>query len=115
MAQQAGNDQINPTSLRFRDFVSRNPATQAQLAHHSISRGHLTRLDQPSDDNNILTATPSNENAGLPLLNMRCCCGRADCAYLEHNDASLRGLEKDLETAARLGKVCVTWPESFQI
>lgn len=105
MVDQTGNDQINATSLRFRDFVSRNPAVQAQQAHHSISQAHLTRLDHTGDDNNILTATPSNGNAELPT-NMRCCCGRPDCAFLEHNDASLRGLEKDLETAARLGKVC---------
>jgi hypothetical protein len=36
---------------------------------------------------------------------LRCCCGRNDCALLEHNNIALEGLEKDLETAARLGQV----------
>jgi hypothetical protein len=37
--------------------------------------------------------------------NLRCCCGQPACAYLEHNNAALGGLEKDLETAAKLGQV----------
>ncbi|CAI7640125.1 unnamed protein product [Penicillium palitans] len=47
---------------------------------------------------------------------LRCCCGRNDCALLEHNNVALEGLEKDLETAARLGQVHSTsferWPPS---
>lgn len=39
-----------------------------------------------------------------------CCCGRPSCAYWEHNNAALGGLERDLETAARLGQVSlVAW------
>jgi hypothetical protein len=37
--------------------------------------------------------------------NLRCCCGQPSCAYLDHNNAALGGLEKDLETAAKLGQV----------
>ena len=37
---------------------------------------------------------------------LQCCCGRRDCAYLRHNNVALGDLEKDLETAARLGQVC---------
>lgn len=37
---------------------------------------------------------------------MQCCCGRPTCAFLEHNNVALGGLEKDLETAAQLGQVC---------
>jgi hypothetical protein len=40
-----------------------------------------------------------------PITALRCCCGRNDCALLEHNNVALEGLEKDLETAARLGQV----------
>ena len=36
---------------------------------------------------------------------LTCCCGRPSCAYWEHNNAALSGLERDLETAARLGQV----------
>jgi hypothetical protein len=38
---------------------------------------------------------------------LQCCCGRRDCAYLRHNNVALGDLEKDLETAARLGQVCI--------
>ena len=34
-----------------------------------------------------------------------CCCGNLHCAYLEHNDAALKGLESQLENAARIGQV----------
>jgi hypothetical protein len=47
-------------------------------------------------------------NNSIPEPNMpylQCCCGKLECAYLEHNNAALSGLEKDVETAARLGQV----------
>ena len=44
---------------------------------------------------------------------LRCCCGRNDCALLEHNNVALEGLEKDLETAARLGQVRILFEYSF--
>lgn len=44
-------------------------------------------------------------SAEITSANLRCCCGRFDCALLEHNVVALEGLEKDLETAARLGQV----------
>lgn len=37
---------------------------------------------------------------------LRCCCGRSECAYLQHNNAVLEGLERDVATAAQLGQVC---------
>lgn len=36
---------------------------------------------------------------------MRCCCGRNDCAYLKHSCSVLETVEKDVHTAAKLGKV----------
>lgn len=48
----------------------------------------------------------TNENDEHESTRMKCCCGRSDCAYLEHNNIALGGLERDLETAARLGQVC---------
>ncbi|KAJ0326435.1 hypothetical protein COL5a_006945 [Colletotrichum fioriniae] len=35
---------------------------------------------------------------------MRCCCGRNDCAYLKHSCSVLETVEKDVHTAAKLGK-----------
>ena len=36
---------------------------------------------------------------------LKCCCGRPACAYLNHNNATLESLEKDVQTAAKLGQV----------
>lgn len=34
-----------------------------------------------------------------------CCCGDAACAYLRHNEQALSVLERDVRTAAQIGKV----------
>src|ERR1700739_1791072 len=44
--------------------------------------------------------------------NLACCCGRTSCVYLNHNNAALDDLEKDLRTAAQLGQVCTLWNPS---
>lgn len=36
---------------------------------------------------------------------LRCCCGRPSCAFLEHNNAALGVLERELDMAARMGQV----------
>ena len=47
-----------------------------------------------------------SETEHIPQQHPICCCGNAACAYLRHNQSALDGLEKDVSTAARLGKVC---------
>ncbi|KAE8165841.1 CTLH/CRA C-terminal to lish motif domain-containing protein [Aspergillus tamarii] len=44
---------------------------------------------------------------------LRCCCGRNDCTFLQHNNLALEGLEKDLATAARLGQALLHRHESY--
>ncbi|EER25766.1 hypothetical protein CPC735_042100 [Coccidioides posadasii C735 delta SOWgp] len=44
---------------------------------------------------------------------IKCCCGRPDCAYLQHNNAALQNLEKDVDTAARLGQALLGRHESY--
>ncbi|KAL4945940.1 hypothetical protein BDV06DRAFT_174379 [Aspergillus oleicola] len=44
---------------------------------------------------------------------LHCCCGREECAFLQHNHDALEGLEKDLETAARLGQALLHRHESY--
>ncbi|EFR03050.1 hypothetical protein MGYG_06048 [Nannizzia gypsea CBS 118893] len=46
---------------------------------------------------------------------LECCCGRGDCAYLEHNSAALAELERDVETAARLGQALLNRHESYKV
>jgi len=43
----------------------------------------------------------------VPAKDTECCCGRASCVYLRHNNEALDGLEKDVRMAAQLGQVCV--------
>ncbi|KAL4801927.1 hypothetical protein BDV18DRAFT_154567 [Aspergillus unguis] len=44
---------------------------------------------------------------------LHCCCGREECAFLQNNHDALEGLEKDLETAARLGQALLHRHESY--
>ncbi|KAI4255242.1 MAG: hypothetical protein L6R42_006829 [Xanthoria sp. 1 TBL-2021] len=46
-------------------------------------------------------------------LTPHCCCGRNHCAYLEYNDAALRGLEDDLRRAAEAGQSLLARHEAY--
>ncbi|KAJ5558071.1 hypothetical protein N7535_009561 [Penicillium sp. DV-2018c] len=65
-------------------------------------------MDHPHSSEDLSIPTHS----GTPTT-LRCCCGRNDCALLEHNNVALEGLEKDLETAARLGQALLHRHESY--
>lgn len=47
----------------------------------------------------------AQHESGSPPL--QCCCGSADCVHLKKNCSILEAVEKDVHTAAQLGKVCV--------
>jgi hypothetical protein len=36
---------------------------------------------------------------------MQCCCGKPQCAFLQHNTKTLDSLERDLLSAAQIGQV----------
>ncbi|KAJ5355728.1 hypothetical protein N7517_010337 [Penicillium concentricum] len=65
-------------------------------------------MDTPHSFEDLSIPTHSS-----PTTTLRCCCGRNDCALLEHNNVALEGLEKDLETAARLGQALLHRHESY--
>ncbi|CZR53272.1 uncharacterized protein PAC_03150 [Phialocephala subalpina] len=44
---------------------------------------------------------------------LRCCCGRTDCAYLRHNCLALDDLEKEVRTAAQLGQALLVRHEQY--
>lgn len=46
------------------------------------------------------------------MSNLACCCGHPSCAYLQRNQQAISGLEKDVETAAKLGQVRFHVPRS---
>ncbi|KAJ5128385.1 hypothetical protein N7448_002104 [Penicillium atrosanguineum] len=62
-------------------------------------------------DRDLFPSIPAHESESAPSL--RCCCGRDDCALLEHNEVALMGLEKDLANAARLGQALLHRHESY--
>ena len=57
-----------------------------------------------------LTASPTPDTLLLHASHRMerpaaCCCGRVECAYLEHNNAAMEGLERELHSAAQIGQV----------
>ncbi|KAK2040701.1 hypothetical protein LZ31DRAFT_35797 [Colletotrichum somersetense] len=44
---------------------------------------------------------------------IQCCCGRTDCAYLRHSRSVLETVEKDVHTAAKLGKALLARHEAY--
>jgi hypothetical protein len=97
---------FNSTSSRYKTFLDLN--------HDN----HLERNDPPThipDPQNIMTST----NDVLSEAKLKCCCGRPDCAFLEHNNLAVDDLERKLERAAQLGQVralmsCVCLLVKFQ-
>ena len=43
---------------------------------------------------------------GAQPAELRCCCGREECAFLRHNCSVLLSVERDVHTAAKMGQVC---------
>ncbi|KAI9925699.1 hypothetical protein ASPWEDRAFT_42354 [Aspergillus wentii DTO 134E9] len=72
----------------------------ASHSHSPVPAGHLPGI-------------PTHSSASSPTL--RCCCGRPECTFLAHNHQALEGLEKDLETAARLGQALLHRHESYMV
>ena len=82
------------------------------------SAGNEARTRVPGADSLSLGATAGAHGQGseeeLELRNAlvegprgipQCCCGRPECPFLAHSGQLLDGLEKDVQTAARMGQV----------
>ncbi|KAL2830085.1 hypothetical protein BJY01DRAFT_240506 [Aspergillus pseudoustus] len=61
---------------------------------------------------NVESSIPTHSSS-TSREDLHCCCGRKECAYLQNNHVALEGLEKDLETAARLGQALLHRHESY--
>lgn len=73
-------------------------------------RSHSTLVFTPP---NSSTSQSKHARHGMSTekglsTNSSCCCGRLDCAYLQHNADALESLEKHLRSAAQLGQVRLT-------
>lgn len=83
----------------------RDPRVEQRIGEYDLDN-FSTRIPGTSAGMFAAATTPEDDES----VKMNCCCGRSDCAYLEHNSAALGGLEKNLDTAARLGQVRVADP-----
>ncbi|PLN80525.1 hypothetical protein BDW42DRAFT_170587, partial [Aspergillus taichungensis] len=63
-------------------------------------------------DSHQVPCIPTHSSPSAPAT-LRCCCGRDECAFLHHNQVALEGLEKDLDTAAKLGQALLHRHESY--
>ena len=86
---------LNPTSLRYKSFCDTNDDLP-----HPRDLGRSDLADHIPGHHNIMTSTNDATDAKL-----KCCCGKPDCAYLEHNTAAVDDIERKLERAAQLGQV----------
>lgn len=62
-------------------------------------------VSSPAASLDALLSQSSSGMRGSTERPANCCCGKLQCAYLEHNNAALEGLETQLERAARIGQV----------
>ncbi|KAG9778553.1 hypothetical protein HRR83_002768 [Exophiala dermatitidis] len=97
---------FNATSHRFRAFCDTN--TDAPAARRTD-----TRSDRIPDAVDTIPTVANETGHSAGDMKLQCCCGRSECIYLEHNNTLLGGIEKDLETAARLGQALLTRHESY--
>ncbi|KAI9855479.1 MAG: hypothetical protein M1824_006075 [Vezdaea acicularis] len=86
--------------------------SQTHLMEESHSLGQIEAVE-PSG---LLHAMPHPSDNDIPhpaISDLKCCCGRTDCAFLKHNNVALEGLEKDVQTAAQLGQALLLRHEAY--
>ncbi|KAL0930203.1 uncharacterized protein CTRU02_215023 [Colletotrichum truncatum] len=70
--------------------------------------------DAPSRDADAMADfVPTSAARPADDLKLRCCCGRNDCAFLKHSCTVLDTVEKDVHTAAKLGKALLARHEAY--
>ena len=84
---------IASSSIRFAQFCDTN---------RDVTQSQSPALTTITTDTSIPQTRTEPMAADYAL---RCCCGRPSCAFLEHNNAALGTLERDLDMAAKMGKV----------
>ena len=97
-SQNSTSDKCVTTLKRWRRLVS------LPLRGHTNKMSSLPVASAASATLDSLLSQPLGGMRGMERP-ATCCCGREQCAYLEHNKAALEGLEKDLQSAAQIGQV----------
>lgn len=104
--------QPNFLTNRYRSFCDAN--TRADAYRQPVYDGPSSRPcghdghipDHRISKTNVNNSPAANDRTASEMeSSLKCCCGRTDCAYLEHNNVAVAALEQDLERAAKLGQV----------
>ncbi|KAK1580607.1 uncharacterized protein LY79DRAFT_298756 [Colletotrichum navitas] len=86
-------------------------ATAVSDQTNSCNAADDFRLLGPDDAMADFIQTPAaRPNDGSRI---QCCCGRTDCVYLRHSRSVLETVEKDVHTAAKLGKALLARHEAY--
>lgn len=72
-----------------------------------------TAVASRDDDKDKDSEIPSVDAITAQTPPLQCCCGRNDCAFLEHSNSILESVEKDVHTAAKLGQTLLARHEAF--
>ncbi|KAH6667048.1 hypothetical protein F5X68DRAFT_53995 [Plectosphaerella plurivora] len=73
------------------------------MANHRLSHDALAAL---------IPSAIAGASQG-PTPDLRCCCGRDDCAFLKYSNTVLDSVEKDVHTAAKLGQALLARHEAY--
>ncbi|WYZ42134.1 hypothetical protein EsH8_V_001029 [Colletotrichum jinshuiense] len=84
-----------------------DPDTDTVTNIHNADDARLRDADAMADFVQTPAARPDEGSK------LRCCCGRNDCAYLRHSCSVLETVEKDVHTAAKLGKALLARHEAY--
>ncbi|BDD60478.1 hypothetical protein MAP00_005603 [Monascus purpureus] len=94
------NPDVDPGANAYRNDIG---IVAIRTDHDTPSRNATVTIPFP---------VPQRLSSTVPV-ELKCCCGRTDCAVLEYNNAALEGLERDLDTAAKLGQALLHRHESY--
>ncbi|KAJ2890780.1 hypothetical protein MKZ38_001371 [Zalerion maritima] len=74
----------------------------------------LPQPNSPKEDCLASSTTPTTtDRTTADGSSLECCCGRFECSYLKHNSAVLENVEKDVQTAAKLGQALLARHEAY--
>ncbi|TDZ24946.1 hypothetical protein Cob_v002040 [Colletotrichum orbiculare MAFF 240422] len=79
------------------------------MTSHGMADTARAQLDPDAMAEFAQTPSPRTNDAST----LRCCCGRNDCAFLKHSCIVLDTVEKDVHTAAKLGKALLARHEAY--
>lgn len=72
-------------------------------------------MAEVEDDLEAIGRIPDGCATTLNTPELKCCCGRTDCAFLRHNCSALDDLEKEVRKAGQLGQALLIRHEAYMV